>query len=57
MNLNEYQKGALTTELMKTPESLDAHNPALIAKLLGLVGESGEVAEKFEKLSEIEMVK
>lgn len=50
MNLNEYQAQAITTELMKRPEKLNGNDPALVAKVLGLVGESGEVAEKFKKI-------
>ena len=50
MTLNEYQKQAITTELMERAKELNANDPAFIAKLLGLVGEAGEVAEKFKKI-------
>ena len=50
MNFNEYQKKAMTTELMKRSDVLSAHDPAFVAKILGLVGEAGEVAEKFKKI-------
>ncbi|MBP6962760.1 nucleoside triphosphate pyrophosphohydrolase family protein [Candidatus Saccharibacteria bacterium] len=50
MNFNEYQKKAMTTELMKRSAILSAHDPAFVAKILGLVGEAGEVAEKFKKI-------
>lgn len=40
----------MTTELMKRSETLSAHDPAFVAKILGLVGEAGEVAEKFKKI-------
>ncbi len=49
MTFDEYQKKAITTDLMKGTSSL-AHDPALVAKVLGLVGEAGEVAEKFKKI-------
>ena len=50
MTFNEYQKQAMTTELMKRSDVLSAHDPAFVAKILGLVGEAGEVAEKFKKI-------
>lgn len=50
MTLNEYQKQALTTEIMNRNSNINATEPAFMAKILGLVGESGEVAEKFKKL-------
>lgn len=50
MTLNEYQKKALVTELMKRPDTVNANDPAFVAKILGLVGEAGEVAEKVKKL-------
>lgn len=50
MNLNDYQKQAMTTELMKRADKLSANDPAFVAKILGLVGETGEVAEKFKKI-------
>lgn len=50
MTLNEYQKQALTTEIMNRDGIINAAEPAFMAKILGLVGESGEVAEKFKKI-------
>jgi NTP pyrophosphatase (non-canonical NTP hydrolase) len=50
MNLNDYQKQAITTELMKRSNELNANDPALVAKILGLVGEAGETADKFKKV-------
>jgi NTP pyrophosphatase (non-canonical NTP hydrolase) len=50
MNLNDYQKQAITTELMKRSDKLNANDPALVAKILGLVGEAGETADKFKKV-------
>jgi len=50
MTLDEYQKIAITTELMQRSKDLNANDPAFIAKLLGLSGEAGEVAEKFKKI-------
>lgn len=50
MNLNQYQKQAITTELMRRDATPNANDPAFMAKLLGLVGEAGEVAEKFKKI-------
>ena len=50
MTLNEYQKQALTTEIMSRAKDIDATEPAFVAKILGLVGEAGEVAEKFKKI-------
>jgi len=50
MTFNEYQKQAIQTELMKRDKGASANDLALIAKLLGLVGEAGEVSEKFKKL-------
>ncbi len=50
MTLDEYQSQAITTELMERADKLSANDPAFVAKLLGLVGEAGEVAEKFKKI-------
>jgi NTP pyrophosphatase (non-canonical NTP hydrolase) len=49
MTFDEYQKQAISTDLFadKHP-AVDSH--AFLAKLLGLVGEAGEVAEKFKKI-------
>lgn len=51
MTFDEYQAKALTTDAFyKKGMQLDIMEPAYVAKILGLVGESGEVAEKFKKL-------
>lgn len=50
MTFDEYQKLTVTFELMTRAEDIRAHDPAMVAKVLGLVGEAGEVAEKFKKI-------
>jgi NTP pyrophosphatase (non-canonical NTP hydrolase) len=50
MNFNDYQKRALTTDLGKGKNHKHAHDPAYVDKILSLVGESGEVAEKYKKI-------
>lgn len=50
MTFDEYQKTAITTELMDRGAETSANDPAFVAKILGLVGEAGEVAEKFKKI-------
>lgn len=50
MNFNEYQKKALTTDLGKNKPHKYAHDPAYVDKILSLVGEAGEVAEKYKKI-------
>lgn len=50
MTFNDYQKTAITTDLMQHSEILSAHDPAFVAKVLGLSGETGEVMEKFKKI-------
>ncbi len=52
MNFNEYQKKATTTDTFgdQPLSGLLASDPAYTAKILGLVGESGEVAEKYKKI-------
>lgn len=48
MKLDEYSKKAITTLLVDHDTTdMDA---ALLSQVLGLVGESGEVADKFKKL-------
>lgn len=49
MNLDEYQKKAIVTDTFED-EPKDLMSGAFIAKILGLVGEAGEVAEKFKKI-------
>jgi NTP pyrophosphatase (non-canonical NTP hydrolase) len=48
MDFNTYGKQALTTRL--SGQSYGEISPELMDAVLGLVGESGEVAEKFKKL-------
>lgn len=49
MDLNEYQQRAIMTDVMGgTQQSIGSH--AFLAQLLGLVGETGEIAEKFKKI-------
>ncbi len=50
MTFEQYQKIAITTELMQRTAEVNAGDPAFVAKLLGLSGEAGEVAEKFKKI-------
>lgn len=50
MGINDYQKQALTTDTYKTNIPANITDLAFINKILGLVGESGEVAEKFKKI-------
>ena len=49
MTFKEYQKLAITTDTFGgLPQPITS--PAFMSKLLGLSGESGEVAEKFKKI-------
>lgn len=48
MNIQDYSTQALTT-LLGSHDMADM-DATLMAQILGLVGESGEVAEKFKKL-------
>lgn len=49
MTFDEYQKQAIATDTFGgTPQPITT--PAFMSKLLGLVGEAGEVAEKFKKI-------
>lgn len=48
MNLNDYGQKALMT--MTTDHAFGDISPKLISLVLGLVGESGEVADKFKKI-------
>lgn len=49
MKIEDYSSQAITTLLGDHALSGDM-SPALISQVFGLVGESGEVAEKFKKL-------
>lgn len=48
MNLKEYGTRAITT--LTSGHDYGEITPALMTQVLGLVGESGEVAEKFKKI-------
>lgn len=49
MTLNEYQKIAARTDVFDSTD-YNVHDPAYVAKILGLVGEAGEVADKYKKI-------
>ena len=48
MNLNKYQERASEFDLFET--TLDLNNPGFMEKVLGLVGEAGETADKIKKI-------
>lgn len=48
MKLTEYQRRAAEYDLFET--SLDLKNPGFLEKVLGLVGEAGEAADKVKKI-------
>lgn len=48
MKINEYSTQAISTLLGE--HGTDDMSPTLLSQVFGLVGESGEVAEKFKKL-------
>lgn len=48
MNIKDYQDQAIST--LAKDHDYGEVSPQLMAQILGLVGESGEVAEKFKKL-------
>ena len=51
MTFDEYQKQAVTTDVTGLGKRIKhAHDPAYVDKILSLVGESGEVAEKYKKI-------
>jgi NTP pyrophosphatase (non-canonical NTP hydrolase) len=51
MNMDDYQEKAATTDMLGDGSAMtDANNPAYVAKVLGLAGEAGEVAEKYKKI-------
>lgn len=49
MDFDSYQAKAIQTDLFYKADR-DINSKAFIAKLLGLVGETGEIAEKFKKI-------
>lgn len=49
MTIDEYSQAAFAT-LMSDHNFSDDMSPTLVSQVFGLVGESGEVAEKFKKL-------
>jgi NTP pyrophosphatase (non-canonical NTP hydrolase) len=49
MNFNEYQKRAITTDL-SAGKGDDVLSIGFMDKILGLIGESGEIAEKLKKV-------
>ncbi len=50
MDMNTYQAKALTTDTFNVPNEVDLKDFGLINKVLGLSGESGEVADKIKKI-------
>ncbi len=49
MTFEEYQQQALRTDVFKGSDK-NIRSDGFIEKLLGLIGETGEVAEKFKKV-------
>ncbi len=49
MNFDDYQKQAISTDLSRG-KGRDVLSIAFMDKVLGLLGESGEIAEKFKKI-------
>lgn len=50
MTFEEYQYHAESTDVFTKTSPIDILEPAFMAKILGLSGEAGEVAEKFKKI-------
>ena len=50
MNFSTYQQQALITDNFDPDASLEIMSPSFMEKLLGLIGESGEIAEKIKKI-------
>lgn len=51
MNFNDYQEQAITFDMLGDGTGAQlASDPAYVAKILGLAGEAGEVAEKYKKI-------
>ena len=55
MNLDKYQKRAAEFDLFGT--TTDLKSPGFIEKVLGLVGEAGEAADKIKKIIVRNMLK
>lgn len=49
MQFNDYQTKAISTDVFGG-KKVPVNDPAFLSKILGLVGEAGEVAEKFKKV-------
>ncbi len=50
MTFDEYQKQALTTDFGSNVEDRSVASLSFMSKVLGLVGETGEIAEKLKKV-------
>lgn len=50
MTFDEYQKKALTTDSFAVEGKPAVTEPSYVSKILGLAGESGEVADKYKKI-------
>lgn len=50
MDINEYQKKAISTDAFNKPNDIDLLAPAFLEKLLGVSGEAGELADKVKKI-------
>ena len=51
MSFDEYQKRAVSTDVTGLGKKIkNAQDPAYVDKILSLVGEAGEVAEKYKKI-------
>lgn len=48
MQISDYSNQAISTDLFDKTNDIDSH--AMLEKVFGLVGEAGEVAEKFKKI-------
>lgn len=50
MNMNDYQKHALATDLGQQADDKSPMSPAFLSTLLGLSGEAGEFTDKMKKV-------
>jgi NTP pyrophosphatase (non-canonical NTP hydrolase) len=50
VTLNEYQEEAMITDVFDKSQNLLLSAPGFVEKVLGLVGESGEFADKIKKI-------